>query len=70
MYGRPVAYATIKADSPSPVTETGYLSQFTRPELVEAEGGAAARVLAWLDFAAAQPAFELVKALAAQLSLF
>jgi hypothetical protein len=48
-YGYPLAHIEIRGPCPLPITETGYRSHFTRPDLVDAEGGPVALVLAWLD---------------------
>jgi len=53
-----------------PITETGYLSHFLEPGLVEANGGPAAFVRAWLDEAAKDPLWKEQEAAARQFSLF
>jgi hypothetical protein len=68
--GRPLAHFTIAAGCALPITETGNLSHFTGPELVDAEGGPVAFVLAWLDLAAQSPEWKAQREQAAQLSLF
>ena len=70
--GRPVAHLTITTGDrqPLPVTETGFLSHFTGPELVDAEGGPVAFMLAWLDHAATLPEWRDRQEQAKQLSLF
>lgn len=68
--GRPLAHLTIAAACPLPITETGKLSHFTGPELVDAEGGPAAFVLAWLDLAAQCPQWQARQEQAKQLTLF
>jgi hypothetical protein len=68
--GRPLAHLTVAADRPLPITGTGYKSHFTGPELIDAEGGPVAFVLAWLDHAAALPEWQARQEQAAQLSLF
>jgi hypothetical protein len=70
--GRQVAHLTITAADrqPLPVTETGFRSHFTGPELVESEGGPGAFVLTWLDLAAQSPEWQARQQAAAQLTLF
>jgi hypothetical protein len=68
--GRPLAHLTVAAGQPLPITETGFKSHFTGPELVDAEGGPVAFVLAWLDHAAALPDWQAQQEQAKQLTLF
>lgn len=67
-----VGHLEIVADnrSPLPVTETGYKSQFTGGEAIDARGGPVAFTLAWLDHAARSVAWSERAAAARQLSLF
>jgi hypothetical protein len=58
------------ARAPLPISETGYRSLFTQAETIEAAGGAATYVLAWLNEAARDPAWIKYKAQSAQLELF
>lgn len=53
-----------------PITETGYLSHFLGPGIVEARGGPAAYVLAWLEKAAEDPIWKEREAASRQFSLF
>lgn len=68
--GRPLAHLTIEGTRPLPITETGFLSHFTGPDLVESEGGPVGFVQAWLDLAAELPEWRTAQDSAAQLSLF
>lgn len=70
IYGYDLAHLEIRAPCPLPVTGTGYRSHFTRPDLIDAEGGPVAFVLAWLDDAAQSPAWKARQEQARQLSLF
>ncbi|CAO4137927.1 D-glycerate 2-kinase [Methylorubrum thiocyanatum] len=56
--------------APLPITETGYLSWFTAPALVQESGGPVAFVLQWLDAEAAGPAWAEAETDRRQLSLF
>jgi hypothetical protein len=56
--------------APLPITETGYRSQFVETGVVEAKGGPAAYVLAWLDEAATNRKWKLAEAKWRQLDLF
>lgn len=73
-YGHPLAHLEIEAVDPAraplPVTETGYRSLFTAPAVIEAEGGADAFVLAWLDHEAEQPQWKEREQVARQMELF
>ena len=53
-----------------PITETGYTSRFLAPDDVDACGGPTAYVKAWLDEAAALPAWRKREIEARQMSLF
>lgn len=55
---------------PLPITETGYRSHFTSPEVIEDHGGPVAFVLAWLDAESQSPAWKQAEAARRQLSLF
>jgi hypothetical protein len=72
IYGSPMAHLEIRSidGQPLPVTETGYRSHFINAELIDAEGGAAAFVRAWLDHEARSPQWKAAKAKQQQLSLF
>ena len=56
--------------TPLPITETGYKSHFIDKEAVEALGGPLAYARAWLDEAAAAPAWKAKVRASRQLSLF
>jgi hypothetical protein len=56
--------------TPLPITETGYKSHFIDKEAVEALGGPLAYARAWLDEAAAEPAWKAKVQASRQLSLF
>jgi hypothetical protein len=70
IYGYGLAHIGVEAPCPLPITETGYRSHFTRPDVVEAEGGPVAFVLAWLDHEASTPAWKAKQDAARQMSLF
>jgi hypothetical protein len=53
-----------------PITETGYRSYFLHPDEVEAAGGPAAYVLAWLGEEAQSPKWKRHVEASRQLSLF
>jgi hypothetical protein len=53
-----------------PFTQTGYRSHFLHPDEVEAEGGPAAYVTAWLNAAAKERDWKAVQAATQQLDLF
>lgn len=55
---------------PLPITSTGYRSHFTRPENIEAEGGPAAFVQAWLDQEASNAGWKKADADRRQMCLF
>lgn len=55
--------------APLPVTETGYRSHFTSTDDVLAEGGPLAYARAWLDDAAAAPAWRAQEEAARQFTL-
>ncbi len=73
IYGHPLAHLEIDAiepeGAPLPMTETGYRSQFTRPDLIAPEGGSVASAWAWLDDAARDPKWIEREAERKQLSL-
>lgn len=54
IYGHALGHLQIRClnGKPMPISETGYKSHFDRTYNIEAEGGAAAYVRAWLDHAA------------------
>ncbi len=56
--------------APLPITQTGYRSHFTSPDVVAAAGGHVAFVIDWLDEAAKSPKWRALEATARQLSLF
>lgn len=74
LYGHALAHLEIEsvdpAKAPLPVTETGYRSHFTRPDVIDAAGGPAEFVRAWLDEAAKDPEWLAAEAARKQLSLF
>jgi hypothetical protein len=67
-----IAHLEINAanKTPLPITETGYKSHFIDKEAVEALGGPLAYARAWLDEAAAAPAWKAKAQASRQLSLF
>ena len=67
-----VAHLTVRAAdrSPLPFTDTGFQSHFLAPAEVEAAGGPAAYVLAWLDEAAQSTQWGARELVSCQLSLF
>ena len=71
---RQVAHIAIQTveppNAPLPVTETGYLSHFLAPALVDQTGGRAAFVRGWLDEEARRPACRRADAARRQLDLF
>jgi hypothetical protein len=69
-YGYDLAHLTVEAPCPLPITDTGYRSHFIQADLIEAEGGPVAFVLAWLDHDASLPAWQAKREQARQLSLF
>lgn len=60
----------VPARCPLPLTETGYLSHFTDPELVEDAGGPVAFVTAALDEAAEKQAWKTHEQDSLQMALF
>jgi len=74
IYGYPLAHLEIESIDPErtplPVTQTGYRSHFTRPDIIEADGGPVELVRAWLDDAAKDPKWIASEAARKQLSLF
>ena len=74
VYGHPLAHLEIEtidpARTPLPVTQTGYRSHFTRPDLIEEQGGPVASARAWLDEAAKDRKWLEREAARKQLSLF
>lgn len=58
------------ANAPLPITETGYRSHFTWPDAIDAAGGPAEFVRAWLDDAAKNPEWIAAQEKRKQLSLF
>jgi hypothetical protein len=72
IYGYSLAHLQIRTARKEklPITETGYLSHFTRADEIEDKGGPAAFVRAWLDHEAQAPAWKNSQVKAAQLSLF
>ncbi|MEX0806699.1 MAG: hypothetical protein WD688_25770 [Candidatus Binatia bacterium] len=74
VYGYPLAHLEIDAidpeGAPLPMTETGYRSHFTRPDLIAADGGPVAFARAWLDDSARDRKWIEREAERKQLSLF
>ena len=74
IYGYPLAHLEIEvlepARTPLPVTQTGYRSYFTRPDVIAECGGPVAFACAWLDEAAKDPKWLEREAARKQLSLF
>jgi hypothetical protein len=74
VYGYPLAHLEIEsiepARAPLPMTQTGYRSHFTRADEIEAHGGPAAFVRAWLAEAAKDPEWMASVESRKQLSLF
>jgi hypothetical protein len=74
IYGYPLAHLEIESIEPDrtplPMTETGYRSHFTRPDVIEAEGGPVPFVRAWLAEAAKDPEWIAAEADRKQMSLF
>ncbi|MCY1640685.1 hypothetical protein [Methylorubrum sp. SL192] len=62
--------STAPRRAPLPITETGYLSWFTAPALVQESGRPIAFVLQWLDAEASGPAWAQAETDRQQLSLF
>jgi hypothetical protein len=56
--------------SPLPMTETGYRSLFTSPEMVQSFGGPVAFVLSWLNDAAKSPSWREQHQASKQLTFF
>jgi hypothetical protein len=71
-HGAPIAHLAVEVPDGQrlPFTETDYRSHFLRPDSIEAEGGPAAYVLAWLDYAARSPEWRRHVKASRQLSLF
>jgi hypothetical protein len=55
---------------PLPISETGYQSVFTHPEIIAADGGPVAYARTWLDQEAASPVWLASQIAARQYSLF
>jgi hypothetical protein len=74
VYGYPLAHLEIEsvepARAPLPMTKTGYRSHFTRADMIEAHGGPAAFVRAWLAEAVKDPEWMASVESWNQLSLF
>jgi hypothetical protein len=72
--GYHIAHVTITSVDPQraplPVTETGYLSHFTRPDEIANAGGAAVFVQNWLDNASTSKEWRRAQDEARQLKLF
>ena len=62
--------STAPRRAPLPITETGYLSWFTAPALVQESGGPVAFVLQWLGTEVSRPAWAQAETDRQQLSLF
>ena len=71
-HGAPIAHLAVEAENRQrlPFTETGYRSHFLHPDSVEAAGGPATYVLAWLDEAAGSPEWQRHVEASRQLALF
>lgn len=73
-YGYPLAHLEIQAINPKgvplPITDSGYLSHHLAPQDVIDEGGPAAYVRGWLDFAARSPNWQSKQEHSRQLDLF
>ena len=67
------AHLTVQAEREGPgvlpITDTGYRSHFTPVEAIDAAGGPVAFVLAWLDHAAKELAWQQLKDQQRQTSL-
>ncbi len=74
IYGHPLAHLEVESiepdNAPLPMTETGYRSHFTRPDVIEAQGGPVPFVRAWLAESAKDPEWIASEADRKQLSLF
>lgn len=74
IYGYPLAHLELEtidpANAPLPVTQTGYRSHFTRPDLIDAEGGPLAFATAWLDHEAKSEKWKAAEADRRQMTLF
>ncbi|MBV8686902.1 MAG: hypothetical protein JOZ90_11020 [Alphaproteobacteria bacterium] len=57
-------------NAPLPITDNGYRSHFLRPGEIDEAGGLVAYVRRWLEEAARQPQWRIVRARWRQLSLF
>jgi hypothetical protein len=66
----PASHLEIRSPVPLPITETGYLSHFVTPGVVEEGGGPTAFVQAWLDEAASDPKYRQAEEKRWQLDLF
>jgi hypothetical protein len=66
----PTSHLEIRSPVPLPITDTGYLSDFTAPGLVEERGGPAAFVRAWLNNAAHSTKWRQAEEKLRQLDLF
>ena len=62
--------SVVPAKAPLPITDTGYLSYFTEPGVVEQQGGPSAFVLVWLDDAAQSKEWRRLEVTGRQLDLF
>ncbi|MFY9289681.1 MAG: hypothetical protein WAP03_03100 [Methylorubrum rhodinum] len=62
--------STTPRRAPLPITETGYLSWFTSPALMQESGGPVAFVLQWLGTEVSRPAWAQAETDRQQLSLF
>jgi hypothetical protein len=71
-YGYPLAHLQIKAANREKlsISDTGHKSHFERADNIEAEGGPAAYVLAWLNHAAQSRQWKEAQEEARQLSFF
>ena len=72
IYGYGLAHIEVESltRDPLPMTETGYRSHFERPDNIEAAGGPAEYVLAWLEQEAASGQWKRAEEGRRQMSLF
>jgi hypothetical protein len=66
----PTSHLEIRSPVPLPITDTGYLSHFVAPGVVEEHGGTAAFVRAWLNNAAHSTKWRQAEEKRRQLDLF
>ncbi|MCD8541111.1 MAG: hypothetical protein LRY55_16155 [Leadbetterella sp.] len=68
--GRSLAHLEIRSEFPNPVSETGYRSHFIEADQIEAQGGVAAYVAAWLAHASQSKQWQKAEPQSRQLTLF